>query len=146
MKILSVDLNPFAQRATLLDQDGVLLEHFSARPRESVSGWLGRVIARCGSVTVVGSPLDDWPDGAADLVLVAGARMQWLNPSLIRRLFTTCRPWNLHRKMHRARFLGHLHLANAGMWDAESATREFEIKAARELLSQLGVEFEAIGR
>ena len=145
MKVLSIDMNPFAQRATLLDQDGVLLEHFSARPRESVSGWLGRVINRCGPVAVVGSPLDNWPDGAADLVLNAGARMQWLSPSLVRRLFTTCRPWNLHRKLHRARFLGHLYLSNAGLWDAEPATRMFEMKAAMELLSQLGLESQAIG-
>ena len=140
MDILSVDMNLFGQRAVLLDAQGNLLKHYVAKPRESASRWLGLVLdEQSGQAVVVGSPLDEWPEGTAQAVERAGHQLRWLNPSLMRRLYNVCRPWNLHRKLHRACFLGHLHLWNADIWDAEPATREFEAKAAREILNQLGL-------
>ena len=138
MNILSIDLNPFGQRATLLSPDGQVLEHHVAAPRADVTVWL-RKIMRCQAL-VVGSPLDNWPDGAAELVHGAGGQLHWLNPSLMRRLYAVCRPWNLHRKLHRAHFLGHLFLSGATPWTAEQATREFEGKAAQSILEQVGLQ------
>lgn len=139
MNILSIDLNPFGQRATLLGPDGQVLGHHVAPPRAQVVDWLRKIVR--GQVLVVGSPLDEWPDGAADVLQSAGAQLHWLNPSLMRRLYAVCRPWNLHRKLHRAHFLGHLFLSGATPGTAEQATQEFEIKAARSILEQVGLLF-----
>lgn len=137
MNILSIDLNPFGQRATLLSPDGELLGHYVAPPRAPVAEWLRKVVR--GQVLVVGSPLDEWPDGAAELIESAGCRLQWLSPNLIRRLYSVCRPWNLHRKLHRAHFLGHLFVSGATPWTAEKVTQDFEVKAARAILEQVGL-------
>ena len=137
MNILSVDLNSYAQRATLLSPDGELLEHYVAPPKAYPATWLRKILR--GDVLVVGSPLDDWPEGSADVIQDAGAQLQWLNPGLMRRLYAVCRPWNLNRKLHRAHFLGHLFLSRATPWSAEEATREFEGKVARAILDQVGL-------
>jgi hypothetical protein len=127
-------------RATLLDHEGKLLIPYVAKPRESGEKWLSQILDGQSETTiVVGSPLDEWPDGMIQAVERIGHQAAWLNPSLMRRLYNVCRPWNLHRKIHRAYFLGYLHLRNAGPWDAESATRDFEIKVAVVFLSQLGI-------
>lgn len=136
MNILSVDLNQFAQRATLLSPDGTLLEHYVPPSRTSSADWLTRILDE--KIIVVGSPLDEWPSETTAAVREAGVHLEWLNPSLMRRLYSVCRPWNLHRKLHRARFIGHLFLSRANIWDAESATREFEGIAARAILDELG--------
>jgi hypothetical protein len=138
MNVLAVDLNTFAQRATLVDAAGSALEHYVSKPHESGQCWFGKIIRSVGPVTVVGSPLDEWPDGTTEAVRCNGSEIEWLNPILMRRLFMTCRPWNLHRKLHRARFLAYLYFSKATPWDADTATRDFEAKAARDLLESLG--------
>lgn len=137
MNILSVDLNSYAQRATLLSPEGELLQHYVAPANAYGASWLRKIVR--SEMVVVGSPLDEWPDGSAAVLQDAGAQLQWLNPTLMRRLYSVCRPWNLHRKLHRAHFLGHLFLSRTTPWDAEDATREFEGKAARAILDQVGL-------
>ena len=136
MNILSVDLNSYAQRATLLSPEGELLQHYVAPPQAYAASWLRKILR--SELLVVGSPLDEWPEGFSAVVQDAGAQLQWLNPGLMRRLYTVCRPWNLHRKLHRAHLLGHLFLSRATPWTAEEATREFEGKVARAILEQVG--------
>lgn len=135
MSILSVDLNSFGHRATLLGPDGRLLKHYLPAPKTSAGHWLARVLAEHRGLTVVGSPLDDWPGEVLAAVEEAGARLEWLSPGLMKRLFSVCRPWNLQRKLHRARFLGHLYVSRATIWDAEAVTRDFERRVARAILS-----------
>ena len=137
MNILSVDLNSYAQRATLLSPEGELLQHYVAPARAYPATWLTKILR--DDQLVVGSPLDEWPEGSTQIIQDAGAQLQWLNPGLMRRLYAVCRPWNLHRKLHRAHFLGHLFLNQATPWDAEEVTRQFEGKVARAILDQVGL-------
>ncbi len=136
VKILSVDLNSYAQRATLLSPEGELLEHFVAPSKVEAPEWLRKILRT--EWMVVGSPLDEWPERAISVVHETGRQVEWLNPSLMRRLYSACRPWNLHRKLHRAHFLGHLFLNRTTPWEADAAAREFEAKVARSLLEQVG--------
>jgi len=135
VNILSVDLNPYAQRATLLSPEGTLLEHFVAPAKTEAGTWLRKILRT--EWTVVGSPLDDWTERSVSVVQETGRNVEWLNPALMRRLYAACRPWNLHRKLHRAHFLGYLFLARTIPWEAEIAARDFEEKMARDLLQQV---------
>ena len=135
MNTVALDLNPYAQRAVLVDPEGWPITHFVGRPNESCQTWVNRVMKGDPNISIVGSPLDDWPPGLVEMIREAGPQLHWLNPILLRRLYSVCRPWNLQRKLHRARFLAYLHRVQASPWDAEEATRDFERLAANELIS-----------
>jgi len=133
MNIVALDLNPYAQRGVLIDPDGAPLTHFVGRPNEPCGPWVNRVLRGDPNVAIVGSPLDDWPPGLVEQIRDVGAQLHWINPILMRRLYSVCRPWNLQRKLHKARFLAYLNQIQATPWDAETATRKFEQLAAQEM-------------
>lgn len=135
MNIIALDLNLYAQRGVLITPDGTPITHYVGRPNETCSTWLNRVLRGDPNVAIVGSPLDDWPTGLVQLIRGTGAELHWLNPILMRRLYSICRPWNLQRKLHKARFLAYLHQIQATPWDAEKATRDFERLTAHDLLN-----------
>ena len=134
MNVLSLDLNPYASRAVLVDSAGNTLEHHECPPNRCSTSWMRELLEERPAQHVVGSPLDKWPLGLSDTIRVMQGQLHWLDPSMMRRLYSICRPWNLHRKLHRARLLAYLYHHEVSYWQAEQAVRNFEILTAEQLL------------
>lgn len=134
METLSLDLNPYAQRGVLLDAYGQVLSHFDSRSPRTTKSWLRKALQESPGATIIGSPLDDWPAELLEEARIGGASLEWLNPSLLRLVYNLGRPWNLQRKLHRARLLAYLHRNRVETWDLEERLRAFEHTLARETL------------
>jgi len=132
--MISLDLNPWAKRGVLLDQSGVVLSHFDSRSSRTAKLWLRKALETCPEAVIVGSPLDEWPPELLEEARRHDANLDWLNPTLLRALYTAGRSWNLQRKLYRARLLAYLHQHRVEPWDLHERLRTFEHELARETL------------
>ena len=134
MDIVSLDLNPYAQRGVLLDAYGQVLNHFDSRSARTTKSWIRKALQERPRATVIGSPLDDWPSEILEEARIHNANLEWLSPGLMRVLYNLGRPWNLQRKLHRAKLLAYLHRNRVETWDLDIQLRAFEHSLAREIL------------
>ena len=134
MNTLAIEPSRYGHKAVLVDTYGNTLDFYQGRAGQSNVHWVHRFLEKNPGLTVVGSPLDDWPEELIAELRKSDAPLTFLNSSLMRRLFSVCRPWNLERKLHRAKFLAHLYHRNAKYSEAEQEARLFERDAARRLL------------
>ena len=132
--IISLDINSWAKRGVLLDELGSVASHFDSRSPRTAKLWLRKALEICPDAVVVGSPLDDWPPELLEEARVRNAALDWLNPSMLRALYTAGRSWTMQRKLHRARLLAYLHQHRVESWDLGYRLREFEHNLARESL------------
>jgi hypothetical protein len=134
MNILAIEPSRYGHKAVLVDCYGNTLDSYQGRAGQYGTHWVHRFLDKDPELSVVGSPLDDWPEELIDELRRSDAPLNFLNPSLMRRLFTVCRPWNLERKLHRVRFLAYLYHRDTQYSEAEQEARLFERDAARRLL------------
>lgn len=127
--LISVDRNPYAERAILFGPDGQPLSHFVGCAKKNCDTWLAKVRGEHPGVPVVASPLDCWPDS-----LQEDPDIRWLHPGLVKRLYGVCQPWNLRRKLHRAYLYSYLFRHNVSAWDTETAVRDFELQSAYQII------------
>ena len=95
--------------------------HFDSRSPRTAKLWLRKALEICPEAVVVGSPLDDWPPELLEEARVRNADLDWLNPTMLRALYTAGRSWTLQRKLHRARLLAYLHHTNTVLNHGTSA-------------------------
>jgi len=132
--IISMDINSWAKRGVLLDEFGAVLSYFDSRSSRTAKLWLRKALEICPDAVIVGSPLDDWPPELLEEARLRNADLDWLNPTMLRALYTAGRSWTLQRKLHRARLLAYLHQHRVESWDLSGRLREFEHDLARETL------------
>jgi|GEM_PF-4814025 len=130
--LVAADRNPYAERAVLLGADGRPMSHFAGSAQKTCDRWLEKVMAQHPGVPIVASTLDRWPP-----ILVDHPDIHWLHPGLVKRLYSACQPWNLQRKLHRARLFAYLHHHRVSMSDVEHAVRDFERQSAYQILNEL---------
>ena len=130
--LIAADKNPYAERAVLLGPNGRPLSHFAGAAQKTCDRWLEKVMAQNPGVPIVASPLDRWP---ADLL--THPDIYWLYPGVVKRVYAACQPWNLHRKLHRARLFAYLHEHHVSIVDVDRAVRDFEFQSAHQLLDQI---------
>lgn len=132
--MISLDINPWAKRGVLLDKSGSVVSHFDSRSARTARLWLRKALEVSPDAPVIGSPLDDWPAELLEEARHLQAILEWLNPTLLRALYTAGRCWNLQRKLHRARLLAYLHQHHVEPRDLSLRLRQFEHELAKETL------------
>jgi len=134
MHIVALDFNPWGGRGVLVNESGQLCDWFDSRSPRTARLWLRRVLALHPETHLVVSPLDDLPEevqkGISDLAI----QPTWLSPTLMRRLYQAARPWNLPRKLLRARLLAYFHRHDVAPELLTDHLRDFEHQLARETL------------
>ena len=131
---IGLDLNPYCSRAVLLDAKGRVLSHVDTKDQFSVARWIRSSLDRHPAARVVGSALDDFSEEVDSELRCADKRVELLSPTLSRALYHAGRPWNLKRKLHRARLLAYLHEMDVQPYGLEQWLRQFEHERAREIL------------
>lgn len=132
MMLVAADRNPYAERAVLLGPDGQPMSHFVGNGKQTCDRWLEKVMTQHPGVPIIASALDRWPPG-----LLEHPDIQWLHPGLVKRLYSACQPWNLHRKLHRARLFAYLHKHRVSAIDVIRAVRDFELQSAHQIIDEL---------
>jgi len=127
--LISVDRNPYAERAILFGPDGRPLSHFVGCAKKNSDTWLAKVRGEHPGVPVVASPLDRWPESLRE-----DPDIRWLHPGLVKRLYGACQPWNLRRKLHRAFLFSYLLRHKVSALDAVAAVRDFELQTAYQII------------
>lgn len=109
-KIMAIDANPFAVRAVLVQDGLTLLDSLEAKPHRlgSVIRFVDKHARSNPGLRVVGSPLDSWPDGLQWQLEDAGHLTRWLPPHIARGVQHDWAPWQLRRRLLRARLLAYL--------------------------------------
>lgn len=128
--LIAVDRNPYAERAVLLGPHGLPLTHFVGSGHQSCENWLNKTRGSHPGVPIVASPLDQWPEWAR-----TDPDIHWLHPGMVKRLYSVCQPYNLHRKLHRAKLFGYLYEARACTQALMQVVREFEAQSAHQIIS-----------
>lgn len=134
MRTVAVDFNPWGGRGVLLNDADEICDCFDSRSSRSARLWLRRVLTEHPTANVVASPMDDLPVEVTDTLTDLGRTPNWLSPTLTRQLYHVARPWNLPRKLHRARLLAYLHRYHVTPEFLSDSLMEFEHRLARETL------------
>ncbi|MBT9588855.1 hypothetical protein IV102_36305 [bacterium] len=132
MMLVAADRNPYAERAVLLGPDGRPLSHFAGTSQQTCDRWLEKVMNQNPGVPIVASTLDRWP-----ATLLEHPDIRWLHPGLVKRLYSACLPWNLRRKLHRARLFAYLHKHRVSSIDVDDAVKDFELQTAYQILDEI---------
>lgn len=135
MHTVALDFNPWGGRGVLVNDSGELCDWFDSRSSRSACRWLRRVLAEHPGVHLVVSPLDDLPAEVHGGLLDQALQPTWLSPTLMRQLYHAARPWNLPRKLLRARLLAHLHRHDVNPELLSDYVQEFEHQLAQETLA-----------
>lgn len=134
MHTVALDFNAWGGRGVLVDEMGELCDWFDSRSPRTARLWLRRVSTEYPGTHLVASPLDDVPEEVRNGISDLGVQPTWLSPTLIRQLYQAARPWNLPRKLLRARLLAYFHCHDVVPELLARRLRDFEHKLARETL------------
>ena len=133
---IALDLNPYCSRAVLIDGGGTVLTHLDSKSGLTARRWLAKALDQCPTAPVVASPLDNCPEDIQKVLRERAVRPDFLSPVLCRTLYNAGRPWNLQRKLHRARLLAYLHQRQVQPSTLLYYLREYEFELARETLAK----------
>ncbi len=133
---IALDLNPYCSRAVLVDGVGSVLTHLDSKSGLTARRWLSKALDQYPTATVVASPLDNCPEEIQKILRERAVRPDLLSPVVCRTLYNAGRPWNLQRKLHRARLLAYLHRHQVQPGMLLYYLREYEFQLARETLAK----------
>jgi hypothetical protein len=109
--LLGIDSNRYAIRAVLTGDQSESTHAVEAKPYEShrVVEFVQHHLRQQGTLRIVASPLDEWPEGLLTQLECSGASVSWLPPNTLRGAATEAAEWQRQRRLQRARFYTWLH-------------------------------------
>ncbi len=104
---LVVDANRYMVRLGIVESDGYLHESLEARPQhiDTLVSFAQARAPAYGITSLIGSPLDQWPDKLQFMLEEVVGCTQWISPAFLRSASAELGRWQYRRKFDRARLL-----------------------------------------